>query len=67
MNLYLKDWHHLKITNITMEMVVDKHTKISQTNKSHANITLKLFSAIYNYHRTTVNKLIKQQRLTQIF
>lgn len=50
-----------------MEMVVDKHTKISQTNKSHANITLKLFSAIYNYHRTTVNKLIKQQRLTQIF
>ena len=51
MNLYLKDWHHLKITDITMEMVVEKHAEISQTNKSHANITLKLFSAIYNYHR----------------
>lgn len=51
MNLYLKDWHYLKITDITMEMVVDKHAEISQTNKSHANITLKLFSAIYNYHR----------------
>ncbi|MDM1251627.1 integrase arm-type DNA-binding domain-containing protein [Acinetobacter johnsonii] len=24
MNLYLKDWHHLKITDITMEMVVEK-------------------------------------------
>lgn len=51
MNLYLKDWHHLKITDITMEMVVEKHAEISQNNKSHANITLKLFSAIYNYHR----------------
>jgi len=51
MNLYLKDWHHLKITEITMQMVVGKHSEISQTNKSHANITLKLFSAIYNYHR----------------
>lgn len=51
MNLYLKNWHHLKITDITMEMVVEKHAEISQTNKSHANITLKLFSAIYNYHR----------------
>lgn len=51
MNLYLKDWHHLKITEITMQMVVGKHAEISQTNKSHANITLKLFSAIYNYHR----------------
>lgn len=51
MNLYLKDWHHLKITDITMEMVVEKHAEISQTNQSHANITLKLFSAIYNYHR----------------
>ncbi|MDH1437952.1 integrase family protein [Acinetobacter johnsonii] len=51
MNLYLKDWHHLKIKDITMEMVVEKHAEISQTNKSHANITLKLFSAIYNYHR----------------
>ena len=51
MNLYLKDWHHLKITDITMQMVIDKHIEISKTNKSHANITLKLFSAIYNYHR----------------
>lgn len=51
MNLHLKDWHHLKITDITMEMVIDKHIEISKTNKSHANITLKLFSAIYNYYR----------------
>lgn len=51
MYLYLKDWHQLKITDVTMQMVIDKHTEISKTNKSHANITLKLFSAIYNYHR----------------
>ena len=51
MYLYLKDWHQLKITDVTMQMVIDKHTDISKTNKSHANITLKLFSAIYNYHR----------------
>jgi integrase len=51
MNLYLRDWHHLKITDVTMQMVIDKHAEISKTNKSHANITLKLFSAIYNYHR----------------
>src|SRR5690606_30468606 len=51
MNLYLKDWHHLKITDITMLMVVGKHAEISHSNKSHTNITLKLFSAIYNYHR----------------
>lgn len=51
MNLYLKDWHKLRITDVTMQMVIDKHAEISKTNKSHANITLKLFSAIYNYHR----------------
>lgn len=51
MNLYLKDWHHLKITVVTMQMVIDKHAEISKTNRSHANITLKLFSAIYNFHR----------------
>lgn len=51
MNLYLQDWHHLKITDVTMQMVIDKHAEISKTNKSHANITLKLFSAVYNYHR----------------
>lgn len=51
MNLYLKDWHHLKLTEVTSQMVVDKHFEISQTNKSHANITLKLFSAIYNFHK----------------
>ena len=51
MNLFLKDWHHLNITDVTMLMVIDKHAEISKTNKSHANITLKLFSAIYNYHR----------------
>ena len=51
MSLYLKDWHHLKLTDVTMQMVIDKHAEISKTNKSHANITLKLFSAVYNYHR----------------
>lgn len=51
MHLYLKDWHHLKITVVTMQMVIDKHAEISKTNRSHANITLKLFSAIYNFHR----------------
>lgn len=51
MYLYLTDWHNLKITDVTIQMVIDKHTEISKTNRSHANITLKLFSAIYNYHR----------------
>jgi len=34
-----------------MQMVIDKHAEISKTNRSHANVTLKLFSAIYNFHR----------------
>ena len=51
MHLYLQDWHHLRITDVTMQMIIDKHAEISKSNKSHANITLKLFSAIYNYHR----------------
>jgi hypothetical protein len=30
MSLYLKDWHHLKITDVTMQMVIVKHAEISK-------------------------------------
>ena len=50
-NIYLTDWQDIKITDISKKMVLAQHSAISKFNKSHANVAMKFFSAIYNYHR----------------
>lgn len=50
-HIYLMKWQNLKLTEISKKMVLEQHATISQFNKSHANVAMKCFSAIYNYHR----------------
>lgn len=46
---YLKDWQDLKLDDITRKMIQIRHAELSLRSKAQANMTMRVFRAIYNF------------------